>query len=84
MQIIQCSCGIIVHESCAFIPTYVDDLNLVRTFKEPIKIVIYLKNEFEKKDLKRTKCYLVNSLSHVTCVILFNNQHIQRESKALS
>lgn len=54
--------------------------NLIRTFKGPIKIVIYLK----KKDLRRTNFIFVNSLSHVSSVILSINQHIQRESEVLS
>ena len=42
----------------AIIAVYVDDLNLVGTSEELIRTTNYLKNEFEMKDLGKTKFYL--------------------------
>jgi hypothetical protein len=39
----------------AIVAVYVDDLNLVGTLEELIKTATYLKNEFEMKDLEKTK-----------------------------
>ena len=39
----------------AIMVVYVDDLNLVGTPKELTRITNYLKNEFEMKDLGKTK-----------------------------
>ena len=39
----------------AIIAVYVDDLNLVRTLEELTRTTNYLKNEFEMKDLGKTK-----------------------------
>ena len=39
----------------AIIAVYVDDLNLVGTFKELTRTTNYLKNEFEMKNLRKTK-----------------------------
>ena len=39
----------------AIIAVYVDDLNLVWTLEELTKTANYLKNEFEMKDLSKTK-----------------------------
>ena len=39
----------------AIIVVYVDDLNIVGTPKELTRITNYLKNEFEMKDLGKTK-----------------------------
>jgi hypothetical protein len=39
----------------AIIAAYVDNLNLIRTLEELIKTATYLKNEFEMKDLGKTK-----------------------------
>ena len=39
----------------AIIVVYVDDLNLVGTPKELTKTIKYFLNEFEKKDLEKTK-----------------------------
>jgi hypothetical protein len=39
----------------AIVVVYVDDLNLVDTPEELTKTVNYLKNEFEMKDLGKTK-----------------------------
>ena len=39
----------------AIIAVYVDDLNLIETPEELIKIVGYLKKEFKMKDIGKTK-----------------------------
>ena len=41
-----------------------DDLNLVGTPKELIKTTTYLKNEFEMKDLGKTKFFLGLQIEH--------------------
>ena len=43
---------------------YVDDLNLVGTPKEIIRTTNYLKNEFEMKDLGKTKLCLGLQIEH--------------------
>lgn len=39
----------------AIIIVQVDDLNIIRTSKEILKVVVHLKTEFEIKDLRKTK-----------------------------
>ena len=43
---------------------YVDYLNLVGTPEELTKTTNYLKNEFEMKDLGKTKFYLALQIEH--------------------
>ena len=43
---------------------YVDDLNLVRTLEELTKTANCLKNEFEMKDLSKTKFCLGLQIEH--------------------
>ena len=52
-----CPCVFIkkVATGFAIIAVYVDDLNWIGTPKELIKIVDYLKKEFEMKDLRKRK-----------------------------
>jgi hypothetical protein len=49
---------------------YVDDLNLLRTPEELTKTVDYLKNEFEMKDLGKTKFCLGFQIEHLPNEIL--------------
>ena len=49
---------------------YVDDLNLVGTFEELTKTTKYLKNEFEMKDLEKTKFCLGLQIEHFTTKVL--------------
>ena len=49
---------------------YVDDLNLLRTPEELTKTVDYLKNEFEMKDLSKTKFCLGFQIEHLPNEIL--------------
>ena len=48
----------------AIIAVYVDDLNLVGTFKELTRTTNYLKNEFEMKYLEKTKFCLDLQIEH--------------------
>ena len=52
-----CPCTFIKKSEAGFaiIAMYVDDLNLVGTPEELTRITVYLKNEFEMKDLGKTK-----------------------------
>ena len=45
---------------------YVDDINLIGTLIELQKTIDYLKNEFEMKDLGRTKLCLGLQIEHLT------------------
>ena len=57
MNNLICSCIFIKKSKIKFaiITMYVDDLNLVRTLEELTRTTNYLKNEFEMKDLGKTK-----------------------------
>ena len=61
-----------LESSFAIITVYVDDLNLVGTPKEIIKIAEYLKNEFEMKDLEKIKFCLGLQLEHLPEGILLH------------
>ena len=52
----------------AIIVVYVDDLNLIGTPKELIKIIDYLNKEFEMKDLGKTK-YCLNYISSIVQMV---------------
>ena len=56
-----CPCIFIKESETRFsiIVVYVDDLNLIGTPEELTRTSKYLKNEFEIKDLGKTKFYLV-------------------------
>ena len=54
----------------AIVVVYVDDLNLVGTPKELTKTADYLKNEFEMKDLGKTKFCLGLQIEHLSNGIL--------------
>ena len=54
----------------AIIIVYVNDLNLVGTPKELTKIAKYLKNEFEIKDLRKTKFCLGLQIEHFPSGVL--------------
>jgi len=61
-----CPCVFIKKSESGFviIAVYVDNLNLVRTLEELTKTVTYLKNEFEMKDLGKTKFCLGLQIEH--------------------
>lgn len=48
----------------------VDDLNLVGTLEELVKTATYLKNEFEMKDLRKTRFCLDLQITHFSNRIL--------------
>ena len=60
MNNLLCPCIFIKKSETRFaiMAVYVDDLNLVGTLEELTKTKNYLKNEFEMKDLGKTKFYL--------------------------
>ena len=60
----------------AVIVIHVDDLNHVGTPEELIKNVNYLKNEFEMKELSKTKFCLGLQIEHLSNEFLFPSQHI--------
>ena len=63
-----CPCVFIKKSQSGFviIVVYVDDLNLVGTTTEVDDVVIYLKTEFEMKDLGRTKYCLGIQVEHLS------------------
>ena len=46
------------------ITVYVDDLNIIGTHKEVLEVMMYLKNEFEIKDLGKTKYCIDLQIEH--------------------
>ena len=61
-----CPCIFIKKSEIGFviIAVYVDDLNLVGTPEELTRTTNYLKNEFEMKDLGKTKFCFVLQIEH--------------------
>ena len=63
----------------AIIFVYVDDLNLVKTPEELTKTTKYLKNEFEIKDLGKTKFCLGPQIEHfLTRVLVHQSIYIKK------
>jgi hypothetical protein len=56
----------------AIVAVYVNDLNLMDTPEELTKTANYLKNEFEMKDLGKTKFCLGLQIEHISNKILFH------------
>ena len=50
---------------CVIIAVYVDDLNIIRTENEIHEATMYLKEEFELKDLEKTKYCLGLQIEHM-------------------
>jgi hypothetical protein len=69
-----CPCIFIKRSESGFaiMAVYVDDLNLVGTSKELTKTTNYLKNEFEMKDLDKTKFCLGLQIEHTSKGILIH------------
>lgn len=67
-----CPCVLIKRSESRFaiIVVYVDDLNLVGTLEELTKTENYLKNEFEMKELGKTKFFLGIQIEHLPNEIL--------------
>jgi hypothetical protein len=61
-----CPCVFIKKSESGFviIAVYVDDLNFIGTPKELTKTATYFKNEFEMKDLRKTKLCLGLQIKH--------------------
>jgi len=76
-----CPCVFIKKSEYGFviITVYVDDLNLVGTPEKLTKTATYLKNEFEIKDLGKTKFCLGLQIEHFQNGILVH-QHTQKKS----
>uniref|UniRef100_A0A2N9I6F2 GAG-pre-integrase domain-containing protein n=1 Tax=Fagus sylvatica TaxID=28930 RepID=A0A2N9I6F2_FAGSY len=72
-EIIRYKARLVAQESgFAIIAVYVDDLNLVGTPEELTKTADYLKNEFEMKDLGKTKFCLGLQIEHLPDGILIH------------
>jgi hypothetical protein len=56
----------------AIIAVYIDNLNFVGTLEELIKTATYLKDEFEMKDIGKTKFYLGLQIEHFQNRILIH------------
>jgi hypothetical protein len=70
-----CPCVFIIKKSesgFAIVVVYVDDLNLVGTSEGLTKTANYLKNEFEMKDLGRTKFCVSLQIEHISNGILIH------------
>ena len=67
-----CQCVFIkkLESGFAIVAICVDDLNLVGTLEELTKTTNCLKNEFEMKDLGKTKIYLGLQIEHLSNGIL--------------
>ena len=67
-----CPCVFIKKFEIGFtiIAVYVDDMNLIGTFKELSTTVEYLKKKFEVKDLGKTQLYFGLELEHKANVII--------------
>ena len=60
---------------CVIIAVYVDDLNIIGTNKEIQEVVLYLKEEFEMKDLGKTKYCLGLQIEHIQSGILVHQSN---------
>jgi hypothetical protein len=76
-----CSCIFIKKTTSKFaiIVVYVNDLNLIGTHEELIKIVTYLKNEFEMKNLGIFFFILVYKLNIFQMKYLSIDRYIQKK-----
>ena len=65
---------------CVIIAVYVDDLNIIGTNKEIQEVVLYLKEEFEMKDLGKPKYCPSCKLNKKNVKYLFTRKIIQKRS----
>ena len=72
-----CPCVFIKKTTSGFIiiAVYVDDLNIIGTHKEILEAMIYLKNEFEMKDLRKTKYCIGLQIEHFQSGILLHQSN---------
>lgn len=70
---------------CVIIAVYVDDLNIIGTHEEIQEVVLYLKEEFEMKDLGKTKYCLGLQIEHIQSGILVHqSNYIEKVLKRFS
>ena len=60
-----------IHYYCCL----VDDLNIIETHKEILETMMYLKNEFEMKDLGETKYCIGLQIEHLQSGILLHQSN---------
>ena len=72
-----CPCVFIKKTTSGFviIAVYVDDLNIIKTDKEIVETTIYLKEEFEMKDLRKTKYCIGLQIEHLQSGILVHQSN---------
>ena len=72
-----CPCVFIKKTTSGFviIAVYVDDLNIIGTDKEIVETTIYLKEEFEMKDLRKTKYCIGLQIEHLQSGILVHQSN---------
>ena len=72
-----CPCVFVKKTTFGFIiiAIYVYDLNIIGTHKEILKVMMYLKNEFEMKDLGETKYYIGLKLEHLQSGIFLHQSN---------
>ena len=72
-----CPCAFIKKTTSGFIiiAVYVADLNIIGTHKEILEAMIYLKNEFEMKDLGKTKYCIGLQIEHFQSGILLHQSN---------
>ena len=82
-----CPCVFIKKTTSGFIiiAVYVDDLNIIGTHKEILEAMIYLKNEFEMKDLGKTKyCIGLQIEYFLSGILLYQSNYIKNVLKRFS
>ena len=57
------------------ITVYIDDLNVIETHKEILEAMMYLKNEFEMKNLGETKYCIALQIEHLKSRILLHQSN---------
>ncbi|KAM1146882.1 hypothetical protein ACFX19_039362 [Malus domestica] len=81
-----CTCVFIKKSNSGFaiVAVYVDDMNLVGTPEELNKTTEYLKNEFEMKDLGKTKYYLSLEIKHyANGILVHQSAYIEKNPEVI-
>ena len=66
----------------AIITVYVDNLNIIKTLEEVQKAVTYLKEEFEMKNLDKTKYYLDLQIEYVSSrIFIYQSAYTEKVLK---
>ena len=82
-----CPCVFIKKTTSGFIiiAVYVDDLNIIGTHKEVLEVMMYLKNEFEMKDLGETKyCFGLHIEHPKSGILLHQSNYTEKVLKYFS